>query len=58
MRQLMNRIVTSDPRVPGVVAVVTDRERNLYEGAAGKRRQDRDSDMTTDLVSRSSPPPK
>lgn len=25
------------PRVPGVVAMVTDRERNLYEGAAGER---------------------
>ncbi len=30
--------------------MVTDRERNIYEGAAGKRRLDRDADMTTDTV--------
>ncbi|HKN27147.1 MAG TPA: serine hydrolase domain-containing protein [Roseiarcus sp.] len=49
---ILNRVVTSDPRVPGVVAMVTDRERNIYEGAAGKRRLDRDADMTTDTVFR------
>jgi methyl acetate hydrolase len=47
---ILNRIVTSDPRVPGVVATVTDRERNIYEGVAGKRRLGRDADMTTDTV--------
>ncbi len=47
---ILNRVVTSDPRVPGVVAMVTDRQRNIYEGAAGKRRLDRDADMTTDTV--------
>ena len=47
---ILDRVVTSDPRVPGVVAMVTDRERNIYEGAAGKRRLDRDADMTTDTV--------
>jgi len=47
---ILSRIVTSDPGVPGVVAMVTDRERNIYEGAAGKRRLDRDADMTTDTV--------
>jgi methyl acetate hydrolase len=46
----LQRIVTSDPRVPGVVAMVTDRQRNIYEGAAGKRRMDRDADMTTNTV--------
>src|SRR5271167_2349012 len=46
----LNRLVTSDPRVPGVVAMATDRQRNIYEGAAGKRRLDRDADMTTDTV--------
>ena len=49
---ILNRVVTSDPRVPGVVAMATDRERNIYEGAAGKRRLDRDADMTTDTVFR------
>ncbi len=47
---ILNRVVTSNPRVPGVVAMVTDRQRNVYEGAAGKRRLDRDADMTTDTV--------
>ena len=40
----------SDPRVPGVVAMVTDRQRTIYEGAAGKRRLDRDDAMTADTV--------
>jgi methyl acetate hydrolase len=47
---ILSRVVTSDPRVPGVVAMLTDRERNIYEGAAGKRRLDRDADMTTDTA--------
>jgi methyl acetate hydrolase len=47
---ILNRVVTSNPRVPGVVAMVTDRQRNIYEGAAGKRRLDRDANMTTDTV--------
>jgi methyl acetate hydrolase len=42
--------VTSDPGVPGVVAIVTDHKRNIYEGAFGKRRLDQDADMTTDSV--------
>ena len=36
--------MTSEPRVPGVVAMVTDPQRNIYEGAAGTRRLDRDAD--------------
>jgi len=47
---VLNRVVRSEPRVPGVVAMVTDPHRNIYEGAAGKRRLDRDADMTTDTV--------
>ncbi|HBY32044.1 MAG TPA: 1,4-butanediol diacrylate esterase, partial [Bradyrhizobium sp.] len=35
---ILDGVVTSNPRVPGVVAMVTDRHRNIYEGAAGKRR--------------------
>ena len=45
---LLKGVVTSDPRVPGVVAMVTDREQNIYEGAAGLRRVDDDTAMTTD----------
>ena len=45
---ILNRVVTSNPRVPGVVAMVTDRQRNIYEGAAGLRRIDKSDAMTTD----------
>ncbi len=44
---ILKGVVTSNPRVPGVVAMVTDRERNIYEGAAGVRRLDREQPMTT-----------
>jgi methyl acetate hydrolase len=47
---VLDGVVTSTPRVPGVVAMVTDRHRNIYEGAAGKRRLDRPADMTTDSI--------
>lgn len=44
---ILNRVVGSPPRVPGIVAMLTDRQKNLYEGAAGLRRLDRDAPMTT-----------
>jgi methyl acetate hydrolase len=47
---VLDRVVTSSPRVPGVVAMVTDRHKNIYEGAAGKRVMGQDTDMTTDSV--------
>jgi len=47
---VLDQVVTSTPRVPGVVAMVTNRHRNIYEGAAGKRRLDQPADMTTDSV--------
>lgn len=34
---VLARVVSGDPRVPGVVAMVTDRERDVYAGAAGER---------------------
>jgi methyl acetate hydrolase len=34
---ILNRVVASNPRVPGVVAMTTDRRGNLYEGVAGER---------------------
>ena len=49
-KAILDGVVTSSPRVPGVVAMLTDRHRNIYEGAAGKRRLDRPADMTTDSV--------
>lgn len=47
---VLNGLVTSSPRVPGVVAMATDRHRNIYEGAAGVRRLDRREAMTADTV--------
>ena len=49
-RRRCRRAVT-DPRVPGVVAMATDRHGNIYEGAAGKRAaRPRRPDMTADTV--------
>jgi methyl acetate hydrolase len=47
---ILNGLVAANPRVPGVVAMATDRHRNIYEGAAGVRRLDRPDAMTTDTV--------
>lgn len=47
---VLDGVVTSTPRVPGVVAMVTNRDRNIYEGAAGKRRVDQPAAMTTDSI--------
>ena len=47
---VLNGVVTSNPRVPGVVAMATDRRGTTYEGAAGKRVLGQDADMTTDTV--------
>jgi methyl acetate hydrolase len=34
---ILQKVVTGKPRVPGVVAMITDRSANIYEGAAGER---------------------
>ncbi len=47
---VLDDVVTSTPHVPGVVAMVTNRHRNIYEGAAGKRRLDQAANMTTDSI--------
>jgi methyl acetate hydrolase len=47
---ILHRVVTSHPQVPGVVAMATDRRRNIYEGAAGVCRLGQDVPMTTDIV--------
>ncbi len=46
---VLDGVVTGDPRVPGVVAMTTDRERNTYEGARGERRLG-GAPMTLDTV--------
>ena len=45
---VLNETVTTGQGVPGVVAMVTDRTGNIYEGAFGKRRFDQSAPMTTD----------
>lgn len=47
---ILTKVTGSRARVPGVVAMVTDRNKNIYEGAAGKRVLGEDADMTTDSV--------
>ena len=47
---VLNGVVEGNPRVPGVVAMVTDRKGNIYEGAAGVRDLSTNVPMTTDSV--------
>ena len=47
---ILQRTVSGSPRVPGVVAMATDRNGNIYEGAAGKRVLGQPADMTADSV--------
>jgi methyl acetate hydrolase len=47
---LLARLTTGSARVPGVVAMVTDRNSNIYEGAAGERSLGTHDAMTTDSV--------
>lgn len=47
---VLKQLTTGSPRVPGVVAMVTDRSGNVYEGAAGERLLGSGEAMTTDSV--------
>lgn len=47
---VLNEATRSNPGVPGVAAVITDRHGNLYEGAAGERRLGGGTMMTPDSV--------
>ena len=47
---VLHDVVTGHQRVPGVVAMATDRHRILYQGVAGERRLDDATPMTTDSV--------
>lgn len=47
---VLERATTTDPRVPGVVAMVTDRDNDIYSGVFGRRRIDADDPMTEDTV--------
>ncbi len=47
---VLHNTVTGALGVPGIVAIVTDRHGNTYEGAAGKRALGQDAPMTLDSV--------
>ena len=47
---ILRKVTSGSPSVPGVVAIATDRNGNIYEGVAGKRVLGQDADMTTDSV--------
>lgn len=47
---VLHRVTSGSPRVPGVVAIATDRSGNIYEGAAGERVLGAGPAMTTDTV--------
>ncbi|MGI6246510.1 MAG: serine hydrolase domain-containing protein [Pseudochelatococcus sp.] len=47
---ILKGVETSGPRVPGVVAMITDRDRNIYEGAAGVRSIAAGAPVKTDTV--------
>jgi methyl acetate hydrolase len=47
---VLQSVVTGKDRVPGVVAMITDRSSNIYEGAAGERLLGGDQAMTADTV--------
>lgn len=47
---ILKKAVLGTPGVPGVAAIATDRHRNIYEAAMGKRVLGQDADMTVDTV--------
>jgi methyl acetate hydrolase len=48
--RVLRDVVERENGVPGVVAMATGREDNIYEGAAGKRELGKEAAMTTDTV--------
>lgn len=48
--RVLRDVAERENGVPGVVAMATDRQENLYEGAAGKRELGREEAMTADTV--------
>src|ERR1700754_2026710 len=48
--EILQKVVTVKDRVPGVVAMITDRSANIYEGAAGERILGAGQAITTDTV--------
>ena len=48
--RILRDVAERENGVPGVVAMATGREGNIYEGAAGKRELGKEAAMTTDTV--------
>ena len=48
--EILQRVTTGKSRVPGAVAMVTDRSTDIYEGAAGVRTLSASDPMSTDTV--------
>jgi len=48
--EILGGITQGDKQVPGVVAMVTDRDDNIYSGSAGKRNLGSSEPMTEDTV--------
>ena len=48
--EILQRVTAGKPRVPGAVAMVTDRSANIYEGATGLRTLSASDPMSTDTV--------
>jgi methyl acetate hydrolase len=47
---ILRRVTTVEDRVPGVVAMITDRSANIYEGAMGERMLGSGQTMTADTI--------
>ncbi len=47
---VLDRAVSSTPAVPRVAAIATNRDGNIYEGAAGKRVLGPDADAAADFT--------
>src|ERR1700739_787052 len=47
---ILQKVVSGKDRVPGAVAMITNRSENIYEGAAGERVLGGSQAMTTDTV--------
>lgn len=47
---ILQKVTSNNNDVPGVIAIVTDREGDIYQGTAGKRMLGGSQDMTTDTV--------
>jgi methyl acetate hydrolase len=50
--RILHKVVEGSPCIPGVIAMATNRQGNIYEGAAGVRAKGTNQPMTTDTAVR------